>query len=83
MHLELFLVRVLIPLCPCSWGFDFFSPGTPAVFLREGYSGYVALCKVLVMVLITSFLSSVRGWSSCSLMIIGMITVKMSQNKLG
>jgi hypothetical protein len=23
-------------LCPCSWGFEFFSPGALAVFLKEG-----------------------------------------------
>jgi hypothetical protein len=30
------------------------------VFLREGYAGYVTSCCVLVVVLITSFLPSVR-----------------------
>jgi hypothetical protein len=30
------------------------------VFLREQYVGYVTLCRVLVVVQITSFLSSVR-----------------------
>jgi hypothetical protein len=55
-------------LCPCSWCFEFFSSGAPAVFLREWYVGYVTPCRVLVVVLITSFLPSVRGLSSCSLM---------------
>jgi hypothetical protein len=36
-----------------------FSPNALAVFLREGYAGYVTLLRVLVVVLITSFLSSV------------------------
>jgi hypothetical protein len=31
------------------------------VLLREGYSGYVILCRVLVVVPIASFLPSVRG----------------------
>jgi predicted metal-dependent hydrolase len=31
------------------------------VFLREGYAGYVTPCRVLVVVLITFFLSSVSG----------------------
>jgi hypothetical protein len=39
----------------------FFSPGAPEVFLREGYAGYVTPCKVLIVVLITSFLPSLRG----------------------
>jgi hypothetical protein len=38
-----------------------FSPGAPAVFLREGYAGYVALCRVLVVVPTTSFLLSAKG----------------------
>jgi hypothetical protein len=42
-----------------SWGFEFFSLGVPAVFLREGYAGNVTSCRVIVQ--ITSFLSSVRG----------------------
>jgi uncharacterized protein (DUF302 family) len=41
--------------------FEFFPPGTPAVFLREEYAGYVIPCRVLVVELIASFLSSVRG----------------------
>jgi hypothetical protein len=43
------------PLCPCSWAFEFFSPGASAVFLREGYVGYVTPCRVLVVVPIISF----------------------------
>jgi hypothetical protein len=31
------------------------------VFLREGYAGYVIPCRVLVVVLITSFLPLKRG----------------------
>jgi hypothetical protein len=31
------------------------------MFLREGYACYVTPCRILVVVLITSFLSSVRG----------------------
>jgi hypothetical protein len=42
-------------------GFGFFSPGAPAVFLREGYARNVNHCRVLVVVQITSFLPSVRG----------------------
>jgi hypothetical protein len=38
----------------------FFSPGALAVFLREGYAGYVVPCRILVMLWITSFLPSVR-----------------------
>jgi hypothetical protein len=62
MHLELFLVRVLVPYVPVVgvlWVF-FFSPRAPEAFLREGYTGYVTLCRILVM-LITFFLFSVRG----------------------
>jgi hypothetical protein len=58
-HLELFLVKVLVPYSPVLC--FFFSPGAPAVFLKEGYAGYVTPCRVLVVVLITSFLSPVRG----------------------
>jgi hypothetical protein len=47
-------------LYPCSWCFEFFPPGTPAVFLRQGYAGYVTPCRVLVGVAIASFLPSVR-----------------------
>jgi hypothetical protein len=57
MHLELFLVRVLI-LC---WGFEVFSPEAPAVFLREEYAGNVTPYRVLVVVQITSFLPTARG----------------------
>jgi hypothetical protein len=39
----------------------FFSPGAPTVFLRERYAGYIIPCRVLVVVQITIFLSSVRG----------------------
>jgi hypothetical protein len=62
MHVELFWVRVLIPYAPVVgvlWGF--FSPGASAVFLREGYAGYVTPCGALVVVPISSFLPSVRG----------------------
>jgi hypothetical protein len=38
----------------------FFLPGAPAVFLREGYAGYLTPCTVPVVVQITSFLSSAR-----------------------
>jgi hypothetical protein len=49
-------------LCPCNWCFvSFFSPGAPAVFLREGYAEYVTACRVLVVALVASFLPSVRG----------------------
>jgi hypothetical protein len=44
-----------------SWGFEFFNSGAPAVFLREGYAGHVASCRILIVVLIASFLPSVRG----------------------
>jgi hypothetical protein len=44
-----------------SWGFEFFSLGVPAVFLREGYAGNVMPFRVLVVVQITSFLLSARG----------------------
>jgi hypothetical protein len=62
-HLELFLVRILVPYAPVVgvFVFFFFPPGTPAVFVREGYAGYVALCRVLIVVLITTFLFSARG----------------------
>jgi hypothetical protein len=39
----------------------FFPPGSLAVLLREGYAGYVTTCRVLVVVLIVSFLPLVRG----------------------
>jgi hypothetical protein len=61
MHLELFLVRVLILCAPVVGVFSFFSPGAPTVFLREGYAGYVTPCRVLVAVLITSLLPSRKG----------------------
>jgi hypothetical protein len=57
MHLELFLFRVLIPCAPVV-GVQL---GAPAVFLRDGYAGYVTSCRVLVVLQITSFLSSVMG----------------------
>jgi hypothetical protein len=38
MHLELFLVRALIPYVPVVVVLRLFSPGAPAVFLREGYA---------------------------------------------
>jgi hypothetical protein len=31
------------------------------VFLREGYVGYVTLCRVLLVMQITSFLPEVKG----------------------
>jgi hypothetical protein len=68
LHLKLFLVRVLIPCAPVVGVLTFISPGAPAVFLREGCAGNVAPCRVLAVVQITSFLPSVRGWSSPSLM---------------
>jgi hypothetical protein len=37
-----------------------FSADTPVVFFREGYAGYPASCRVLVVVSITSFLPLVR-----------------------
>jgi hypothetical protein len=53
----------------------FFSPGAPAVFLSVGYAGYVTPCRVLIVVPIISFLSSLRGlefplfdWSSEALL---------------
>jgi hypothetical protein len=52
-HLELFLVWVLI-----SWGFEFFSPGVPVVFLSEECAGNTTSFRVLVVVQITSFLSA-------------------------
>jgi hypothetical protein len=36
------------PLCPCIWGFEFFSPGAPAVFLREEYAEYLPLAGLLL-----------------------------------
>jgi hypothetical protein len=41
MHLELFLLRVLIPCAPVIGVLRVFSPGAPAVFLREGYAGNI------------------------------------------
>jgi hypothetical protein len=38
-----------------------FSPGASAVFLREEYAGYDAPCRILVLLQIASFLTSVRG----------------------
>jgi hypothetical protein len=58
MHLEMSLVRVLIPYAPVVGVMSFLSPGAPAVFLREGYAG---ACRVLLVLPITSFLPSVRG----------------------
>jgi hypothetical protein len=57
MHLELFWVRILIPCALVVGVLSFF----PAVFLREGYAGYVTSYRVLDVVPITSFLSSARG----------------------
>jgi hypothetical protein len=59
-HLELVLVRVLISYIPVVGVLRCFSPGTPALFLREGYVGCVTPCRILVVVPITSFLPSVR-----------------------
>jgi hypothetical protein len=55
------LVRVCI-LCAPIVGIlrFFFSPRAPAVFLREGYAGYATPCRVFAVLLITSFLSSVK-----------------------
>jgi hypothetical protein len=39
----------------------FFTSKAQAVVLREGYAGSAALCRVLVVVTVTSFLPSVRG----------------------
>jgi hypothetical protein len=36
-------------------GFWVFSPGIPAVFLREEYAGNITPCRVLVVEQITSF----------------------------
>jgi hypothetical protein len=58
-----FLVRDLIP-CALWLGFWVFSPGVPAVFLREGYARYVIPCRVLAVVQMTSFLPSVRELDS-------------------
>jgi hypothetical protein len=55
-HLELVLVRVLIPCVPVVGVLSFFLLD----LLREGYARYVTPYRVLV-VPITSFLSSVRG----------------------
>jgi hypothetical protein len=52
-HLELFLVRVLIP-CVLVVGVLSFLAGAPAEFFREGYAGYVIPCRVLVVVPIAS-----------------------------
>jgi hypothetical protein len=41
-------------------GFKSFSPGTPAVFVREDYARNVTLYRVLVVVQIISFLPSPR-----------------------
>jgi hypothetical protein len=38
------------------------------VFLRAGYAGFVTHCRVFVVSQITSFLTSLRGSSSCSWM---------------
>jgi hypothetical protein len=38
-----------------------FSHVALAMFLREGYAGYLIPCRILVVVLITSFIPSVRG----------------------
>jgi hypothetical protein len=48
-------------LCPCSCGFEFFSPGAPAFFIREGYAGNITPYRVLVVVQFISFLPLVRG----------------------
>jgi hypothetical protein len=47
-------------LCSCGWDFGFFSPGVPAVFLKEGYAENITPGRVLVVMQITSFLPSVR-----------------------
>jgi hypothetical protein len=44
-------------LCPYRWCFEVpFPPGAPAVFLREGYAGYVTPCRVIVVVPVATFL---------------------------
>jgi hypothetical protein len=64
MHLDSFLVRVLIPFAPIvglfCFLFFFLSPGALAMYLREGFARYVIPCSVLVVVTITSFLSSLK-----------------------
>jgi hypothetical protein len=68
MLLGFFGVMVLIPCVPVVGVLIFFSPGAPAVFLREGYAGYVSHCRILFMLKIISFLPSLRGQSSHSFM---------------
>jgi DMSO/TMAO reductase YedYZ heme-binding membrane subunit len=41
-------------------GFWAFSPGVPAVFFREGYTGSITPFRVLIVLHITSFIPSVR-----------------------
>jgi hypothetical protein len=53
MHLELFLVRVLIPCTPAVGVLSFLYPRTPAVFLREEYARYVTPCSILVVPIIS------------------------------
>jgi hypothetical protein len=60
MHLELFWVMVLISCVPVVSVLRFFLPGAPTAFFREEYAGYVTPCWVFVVVLVASFLPSVR-----------------------
>jgi hypothetical protein len=48
-------------LCAYSWSFEVFSPGIPAVSLREGCADNVTPYRVLVVGQITSFLPSAKG----------------------
>jgi hypothetical protein len=48
-------------LISCAPVVDGLPPGAPAGFLREGCAGPALPCRVLVVVLITCFLPSVRG----------------------
>jgi hypothetical protein len=59
-HLELFWVRILISCAPVVGVLNFFSWSSSS-FLRKGYAGNVTPVRVLVLMLITSFLPSVKG----------------------
>jgi hypothetical protein len=60
MHLELFWARVLISCAPVVVVLRFFFWSSSS-FPQRGYTGNVTFSRVLVVVLITSFLPSVRG----------------------
>jgi hypothetical protein len=69
IHLELFLVRILILCVPVVGVLSFFS-GTSSSILQRGVCWICSLCRVLLVLQITSFFSSLMElelllWCGC------------------